>query len=63
MLRILRIFITLVGAIILLGLVALIGLVVFVNPNDLKPQINQAVTKFTGRQLLLGGDIKWSIFT
>ena len=62
MLRILRIFITLVGAIILLGLVALIGLVVFVNPNDLKPQINQAVTKFTGRQLLLGGDIKWSIF-
>ncbi|MGB8285342.1 MAG: AsmA family protein [Candidatus Aquirickettsiella gammari] len=62
MLRILRIFITLVGAIILLGLVALIGLVVFVNPNDLKPQINQAVTKFTGRQLLLRGDIKWSIF-
>lgn len=62
MLKILRILITLVGAIVLLGLVALIGLVVFVNPNDLKPQINQAVTKFTGRQLLLGGDIKWSIF-
>ncbi len=62
MLKILRVFITLVGAIVLLGLVALIGLVVFVNPNDLKPQINQAVTKFTGRQLILAGDIKWSIF-
>jgi AsmA protein len=62
MLKIFRILITLIGAVVLLGLVALIGLVVFVNPNDLKPQINQAVTKFTGRQLLLAGDIKWSIF-
>jgi AsmA protein len=60
--KILRIFITFMGAVILLGLVSLIGLVVFVNPNDLKPQINQAVTKFTGRQLQLGGDIQWSIF-
>ncbi|TLY48311.1 MAG: AsmA family protein [Gammaproteobacteria bacterium] len=60
--KLFRIFITLIGAIILLGLVSLIGLVVFVNPNDLKPQISQAVTKFTGRQLQLGGDIQWSIF-
>ncbi|MFZ0218814.1 MAG: AsmA family protein [Candidatus Aquirickettsiella sp.] len=60
--KILRIFITFIGAVILLGLVSLIGLVVFVNPNDLKPQISQAVTKFTGRQLQLGGDIQWSIF-
>lgn len=60
--RILRIFITFIGAVILLGLVSLIGLVVFVNPNDLKPQISQAVTKFTGRQLQLGGDIQWSLF-
>jgi AsmA protein len=60
--KILRIFITFIGAIILLGLVSLIGLVVFVNPNELKPQITQAVMKFTGRQLQLGGDIQWSIF-
>lgn len=60
--KILRILFTFIGAIILLGLVSLIGLVVFVNPNDLKPQISQAVTKFTGRQLQLGGDIQWSIF-
>lgn len=60
--KIFRIFITFIGAVILLALVSLIGLVVFVNPNDLKPQISQAVTKFTGRQLQLGGDIQWSIF-
>ncbi len=60
--KVFRIFITLIGAIILLGLVSLIGLVIFVNPNDLKPQISQAVTKFTGRQLQLGGDIQWSVF-
>lgn len=60
--KVFRIFITFIGAIILLGLVSLIGLVVFVNPNDLKPQISQAVTKFTGRQLQLGGDIQWSMF-
>ena len=60
--KVLRIFITFIGAVLLLGLVSLIGLVVFVNPNDLKPQISQAVTKFTGRQLQLGGDIQWSIF-
>ncbi|MEN9917522.1 MAG: hypothetical protein RLY40_1464 [Pseudomonadota bacterium] len=60
--KVFRIFITFIGAIILLGLVSLIGLVIFVNPNDLKPQISQAVTKFTGRQLQLGGDIQWSIF-
>lgn len=60
--KVFRIFITFIGAIILLGLVSLIGLVLFVNPNDLKPQISQAVTRFTGRQLQLGGDIQWSIF-
>lgn len=60
--KLLRVLFTFIGAIILLGLVSLIGLVVFVNPNDLKPQISQAVTKFTGRQLQLGGDIQWSIF-
>ncbi|MCH9637119.1 MAG: AsmA family protein [Gammaproteobacteria bacterium] len=60
--KLLRVLFTFIGAVILLGLVSLIGLVVFVNPNDLKPQISQAVTQFTGRQLQLGGDIQWSIF-
>ncbi len=60
--KMLRVLVTIIGAFILLGLVAIIGLVVFVNPNDLKPQINQAVNKYTGRQLQLGGDIEWSLY-
>jgi AsmA protein len=60
--KILRVLVTIIGTFILLGLVAIIGLVVFVNPNDLKPQISQAVNKYTGRQLQLGGDIEWSLY-
>ncbi|MDQ8039257.1 MAG: AsmA family protein [Rickettsiella sp.] len=62
MTQILRVLLTLIGTCILLVLVAVIGLVVFVNPNDLKPQISQAVSKYTGRQLQLGGNIEWSLF-
>ncbi len=58
----LRALVTLICTFSLLILVAIIGLVVFVNPNDLKPQISQAVSKYTGRQLQLGGDIEWSLF-
>jgi AsmA protein len=60
--KILRVLVTFVGASILLVLLAIIGLVVFVNPNDLKPQISQAVAKYTGRELQLAGNIEWSIF-
>lgn len=60
--KMLRVLGMLVGTIILLILVAIIGLVVFVNPNDLKPQISQAINKYTGRQLQLTGNIEWSLF-
>ncbi|MES2142440.1 MAG: AsmA family protein [Pseudomonadota bacterium] len=60
--KILRVLVMLIGTCILLALVAIIGLVVFVNPNDLKPQISQAVSNYTGRQLQLGGNIEWSLF-
>ncbi len=60
--KLFRILLMFISAVILLAMVSLIGLVVFVNPNDLKPQISQAVTKFTGRQLQLKGNIQWSIF-
>lgn len=62
MFKVLRILATLISICILLALVAIIGFVVFVNPNDLKPQINQAVEKYTGRQLHLNGNIEWSLF-
>ncbi len=45
--KLFRILLMFISAVILLAMVSLIGLVVFVNPNDLKPQISQAVTKFT----------------
>lgn len=60
--KILRVLVTIMGAFILLGLLAIIGFVVFVNPNDLKPQISQAVNKYTGRQLQLAGNIEWSLY-
>jgi AsmA protein len=60
--KILRVLVTLIAALILLVLLAIIGLIVFVNPNDLKPQISQAVNKYTGRQLQLAGNIEWAIF-
>jgi AsmA protein len=60
--KLFRILLTVIGVCILLILVAIFGLVVFVNPNDLKPQIIHAVNKYTGRQLQLGGNIEWSIF-
>src|SRR5450432_2042413 len=49
------------------GLVALIALLliavtIFVNPNDYKGRIEQAVKASTGRDLNLQGDIKLSVF-
>lgn len=48
-----------------LAAVSIGGLVlvaVFINPNDYKPQIEAAVLKATGRQLVLGGDLSLSVF-
>jgi AsmA protein len=60
--RLIRLVLTLIIAGILIGLVALVGVVVFVNPNDLKPQISQAVKAVTGRALQIKQGISWSIF-
>lgn len=60
--RLIRIVFTLILAGVLIALVALVGVVVFVNPNDLKPQISQAVKAVTGRELQIKQGISWSIF-
>ncbi|MGM0563064.1 MAG: AsmA family protein [Pseudomonadota bacterium] len=39
---------------------AVIALVVLIDPNDFKPQIEQAVYDNTGRELTIDGDISWS---
>jgi AsmA protein len=49
------------------GLIALVALLLlavrlFVNPNDFKGRIAQTVKNSTGRELLLPGDIKLSVF-
>ncbi|HLJ21346.1 MAG TPA: AsmA family protein, partial [Stellaceae bacterium] len=60
--RALKIFGIAVGAVIALTVALLIGVVLFVNPNDYKGRVIQAVRSSTGRQLELPGDIKLSIF-
>lgn len=51
-----------VGGLIALFLLALLAVWLFVNPNDYKPKIATAVKQATGRDLVLSGDLKLSVF-
>src|SRR5665213_3119008 len=51
-----------VGGVIALTVVTLLAVWLLVNPNDYKGRIAAAVKQSTGRDLLLPGDIKLSIF-
>jgi AsmA protein len=51
-----------VGGLIGLFLLALLAVWLFVNPNDYKPKIASAVKQATGRDLVLSGDLKLSVF-
>src|ERR1035438_6882327 len=51
-----------VGAVIALIALALLAVRLFVDPNDYKPRIAAAVKNATGRELLLQGAIKLSVF-
>ena len=51
-----------VAVVVVLLLVATLVLPMVVDPNDYKDEISAAVTKKTGRDLTIGGDIKWSVF-
>jgi AsmA protein len=51
-----------VGGIIGLAVVALLAVWLLVNPNDYKGRIAAAVKESTGRDLVLTGDIKLSVF-
>lgn len=52
----------LAGMVIVLLVVAAIVLPMVVDPNDYKGEISAAVSKKTGRELNIGGEIKWSVF-
>ncbi|HWS64421.1 MAG TPA: AsmA family protein [Steroidobacteraceae bacterium] len=51
-----------VGAVIALIALALLAVRLFVDPNDYKPRITAAVKNATGRELVLQGAIKLSVF-
>src|ERR1700676_571837 len=50
------------GGIIVLIIAVLVGVWLLVNPNDYKGRIAAAVKESTGRELVLKGDIKLSVF-
>ncbi|NRA61308.1 MAG: AsmA family protein [Psychrobium sp.] len=49
-------------ALITLVLVAVISLLIFINPNDYKPEIEAEVKKVLNRELVIAGDLSWSLF-
>ena len=60
--RTVKILAGLVGGIVVLFVAALLAVWLLVNPNDYKGRITTAVRQATGRELVLAGDIKLSVF-
>ena len=60
--RTVKVLAGLAGGIILLIVVGLLAVWALVNPNDYKGRIAAAVKESTGRELVLKGDIKLSVF-
>src|ERR1700692_3677195 len=60
--RTVKVLAGLAGGIILLIVVGLLAVWALVNPNDYKDRIAAAVKESTGRELVLKGDIKLSVF-
>jgi len=62
MLKIIKLFATLIASLVLLLIIAIFAFTTFVDPNDFKPQIIKKVYETTGRQLKLNGKLHWSFF-
>ncbi len=60
--KILKLTGILVGILALLIVLAIIFLVTFVSPNRLKPVLTAQVMKYTGRQLVMDGNMSWTFF-
>ena len=60
--RTVKIVAGLVGGIVALFIAGLLAVWLLVNPNDYKGRITAAVKQATGRELVLAGDIKLSVF-
>lgn len=57
-----KIFLTIVGLLVVLVVGAAIAVPLFFDPNDYKPQVTAAVKENTGRDLTIAGDIELSVF-
>ena len=60
--KLLKWILALVGVVVVLLVIATVVLPMVVDPNDYKDEISSAVSKKTGRELTIGGEIKWSVF-
>ena len=60
--KLLKWIFALVGIVIVLLVVATVVLPMVVDPNDYKDEISAAVFDKTGRDLTIGGEIKWTVF-
>ena len=60
--KLLKWIFALIGVVVVLVVVATVVLPMVVDPNDYKEEISAAVAKKTGRDLTIGGEIKWTVF-
>ncbi len=60
--RIIKFLAITIGVLMLLVVATVIALPFIIDPNDYKPEITLAVKQHTGRDLMLKGDIKLSVF-
>ncbi len=60
--KLLKVFLTVISAFVLLIMIAAVALPFFINPNDFKPQIQTLVKNNTGRELGIDGDLGLSVF-
>ena len=60
--KFLKWILAIVGVVVVLLVVATVVLPMVVDPNNYKDEISAAVSEKTGRELTIGGEIKWSVF-
>lgn len=60
--KFLKWILAIVGVVVVLLVVATVVLPMVVDPNNYKDEITAAVLEETGRELTIGGEIKWSVF-
>lgn len=60
--RIVKWFLIAIAGVITLLIIFVVAVILLVNPNDYRDDIEQVVTAQTGRELVLGGDLKLTFF-